>query len=146
MREQLADIAANDPVRLKGFKVLGIFPFHLRYLTARTHIRMCKVRAQMQALLPEGQEEPTVNDFYNPTVQEPLLPLLFKYCMIGILNQRPFGWVLVPFIYLKLRRSSQRQIWQMYMTLYKMAEPAFFFSYWKMVHMKDNTLLKEATQ
>lgn len=143
MKLELADIATNESQKLSGFKVLGVIPFHLKYITTRTHIRLCKIRAQIQELKKDS--EPMVDDFNNPELQEKIMPLMYEYCVVGLLNDRAFKTLLRPFLMAKIKRCSHKQIWNLYFTIAKLNEPAFFLSWWKMMMMKDNTLLKEAT-
>ncbi len=143
MKEQLADIASNEAHKLNGFKVLGVFPFHLKYITVRTHVQLSKIRAQMQAL--KGGDEPINDDFHNPELQEQLVPLLVDYCTLGLLNNRRFSVLLRPFVKRKVAACAYSHILNLYVTIFKLNEPAFFLSCWKLITMKDDTLLKEET-
>ena len=144
-KDQLANIAADESHVLNGFKVLGCIPFHLKYITVRTHIILCKIRSRLQQL-KEGEEEIKSNDFYDADLQQKILPLVEEYCMTGLLNNRKLSFLFIPFLRAKLRRCSHSQIWNIYMTIFKLNEPAFFLSYWKLIMTVDNTLLKEAEQ
>ena len=145
MKRQLADITTNTAEKLTGFKVLGVFPFHLKYITTRTHIKLAKLRAQMQALYSEG-EEPTLDDFYKPELQGKILPLMEGYCLTGLLNDRQFSWLLKPFLQRKLKRCAHQHLLSLFATIMQKNEPAFFLAYWKPLMTTDNTLLKEEIQ
>lgn len=143
MKIDLADISTNESRRLNGFKVLGVFPYHLKFITTKTHIKLCKIRAQIQDL-KKGQE-PIAEDFYDAELQKQLIPLVWEYCTTALLNDRSFSWALRWMIYQKVSGCSHYHLWNLYFTIMKLNEPAFFLSYWKMLMKVDNTLLKEVT-
>jgi hypothetical protein len=142
MKLEIADIATNEKKKLNGFRVLGIFPFHLKYISTGTHIQLCKLRAQIQ--LASKEQEPKANDFFDAELQAAVTPLVNKYVVTALLNGRMFGFLIKPFLQYKIKRCSHYHLLNLYVTIYKLDEPAFFLTYWKLMNQVDNTLLKEA--
>ncbi len=141
MELHLADIATNESHTLEGFKVMGVFPFRLKLITTETHIRLCRIKAKLQQIKKE--EDATVDDFYDPEVQEQAQPLINEYIVTALLNGRSFSMLLRPFLKRKLKRCAHSHILNLYMTVFKLNEPAFFLTYWRPLLRKDSTLLKE---
>ena len=139
MKQELANIALNESHKLNGFKVLGLFPFYLKYIRTDTHIELSKIRSEIQ----EITEKPVSNDFYNYEIQKKATPLINLYCLTALLNKRTFGFILKPFLKRKLKSCSHKQILNLYSTILTLDQPAFFLTYWKMLNQKDNTLLLE---
>jgi hypothetical protein len=144
MKEQLANIVLNEKHLLQGFKVGGVFPFYLKYIRTDTHIELCKIREQINAAA-EGTA-PTVADFYNPKLQEQVSPLILDYCKIALLNNRRFKTIIGWFLERKLKTCGQNHILNLYVTIQKLNEPAFFLAYWNLIRQNQSTLLKEDAQ
>jgi hypothetical protein len=142
MKLEIADIATNEKHKLNGFKVLGIFPFYLRYIRTDTHIQLSKIKEQIQ----EITKEPVVNDFYDPAIQVKALPLINKYCVTALVNKRMFGWFFKLFLNRKIKGCSHKHIENLYVTILRLDNPGFFLGYWKSLHQKDSTLLSEEKQ
>jgi len=140
MELQIADIITNEKQLLNGFKVLGIFPFHLKYITTGTHIKLCKIKHKIQQLKPT---EVDMSDFSNPELQEKLVPLVNEYCVTALVNGRPFSWLFRYLLNQKIKKCGHYHILNLFITIHKLNEPAFFLSYWTLIKQKDNTLLKE---
>jgi hypothetical protein len=141
LKLEIADIATNEKKRLNGFKVLGIFPFYLKYITTGTHIRLCAIRSQIQDLMKD--REPAINDFYDPALQTKLIPLINNYIITALTNNRFLGWFFRWALDRKIKRCGHYHILNLFITIQKLDEPAFFLSYWKLINQVDNTLLKE---
>jgi len=139
----IADIATNEKKLLKGFKVLGVFPFYLRFITTGTHIQLCKIREQIRATHPD---EIKLDDFYDSKLLEKVIPLINQYCVKALVNGRFLGVLFNILLKYKVKRCSHYHILNLYLTITKLNEPAFFLSYWKLILMKTNTLSKEVTQ
>jgi hypothetical protein len=142
MKLDIANIATNEKMKLEGFRIFGIFPFYVRYITTRTHIRLCSLREQIQ----QYTEEPKISDFYDFKLQKKVIPLIHRFILIALVNGRPFGWLFTFLLCLKLKRCGHYHIWNMFLMIHKLNEPAFFLSYWKLINLKENTLLREAKQ
>jgi hypothetical protein len=140
MQLEIADIATNEKKKLQGFKVGGIFPFYLKYIRTGVHIKLCKIQEQIHRISPN---EPTINDFYNSEIQEKAIPLINKYCVTALVNDRPFAWFFRKLLYMKIKTCGHFHILNLYVTIRKLNEPAFFLSYWQLIKQTDNTLLKE---
>lgn len=140
---QLADIATNEKKLLKGFKVLGVFPFYLRYIRTDTHIQLCKIKEQLRQ---HKKEQLELSDFYDSEFQENIVPLINNYCVTALVNNRRFSKVFRYLLGRKIKACGHYHILNLYLTIAKLNEPAFFFSYWKLMTMAENTLLKEAEQ
>jgi hypothetical protein len=140
MKIELADIATNEKRKLNGFRVLGVFPFYLKYITTGTHIKLCKIREQIQSIV-DG--DPEINDFYDYKIQSKSVPLINEYVVTALVNSRWAGWIYKFFLKRKLKRCGQSHILNLFITIQQLDEPAFFFSYWKLINQKDHTLLKE---
>lgn len=143
MKLELADIATNEKKQLKGFKILWIFPFYLRYITTATHIRLCKIKEQINEVSPD---EPSIDDFSDSTLQSKVIPLINEYCVTALVNNRPFGFFFNWLLRSKVKKCGHAHILNLFLTIQKMNEPAFFLMYWKLIRKKENTLLKEAEQ
>lgn len=140
MKLEIADIATNEKQQLQGFKVLGVFPFYLKYITTGTHIKLCKIKEQIQTLT---SEEPKMSDFYNSELQEPLVPLINEYILTALVNDRILSWFFRWVLLRKLKTCGHYHILNLYVTIHKLDDPGFFLGYWKLMNQKDNTLLKE---
>ena len=140
MELDIADLATNEKHLLKGFKVVGIFPYHLAYITTKTHIRLSRIRAQIRAL---GVKEPTIEDFYNAELQEKAEPLIEDYLLTGLVNSRSFGRIFRYLLRRKLKRCSHYHYLNLYAMIHKLDDPSFFLAYWKFLLIKDDTLIKE---
>jgi len=140
MRLELADLATNEKKRLQGFKVLGVFPFYLRYICTGTHIKLCRIREEINRL---GFGEPAISDFYDSKIQEKTAPLIKKYCVTALVNDRKGAWFFRWLLKRKIEVCGHYHLLNLYLTIHKLDEPAFFLSYWKLIRQQDNTLLKE---
>jgi hypothetical protein len=138
MRSEIADIATNEAKLLKGFKVLGVFPFYLKYIRVSTHVKLCKIREKISVYKGTGKEE----DFYNADLQAKIMPLVQDYCLTALLNDRPFKFLFRRFLNKKLNQCGHYHIFSLFLTIQKLDEPAFFLAYWNLITRKDNTLLK----
>lgn len=139
MKIELADIATNDKQLLKGFKLFGIIPFYVGYIKTGTNIRLCKIKEELRMIV--GENGPTLSDFDNADLQTKAIPLINKYCATALCNGRNrfIYWALLR----KIKQCGHSHILNLYLTIYKLNEPAFFFTYWRMILKIDNTLLKE---
>lgn len=142
MKLELADIATNEKHLLNGFKVLGLFPFYLRYIRVDTHIRLSKIREQIQQI----KEDPSVDDFYNSEIQATAMPLIYNYCVTALVNNRILGWFFRFMLFRKVKTCSHSHILSLYIMVQKLDQPAFFLTYWKELNRNDNTLLSEEKQ
>ena len=143
MKLELADIATNEKKRLQGFKVLGIFPFYLRYIKTGTHIQLCKIREMLNKVHPK---EISIEDFYSSEIQNLIIPLINKYCVTALVNNRKFSWFFKILLNREIKKCSHYHILNLFITITQLNQPAFFLSYWKLMKMKDNTILKEEEQ
>jgi len=143
MKIDLANIATNEKRKLNGFKILGLFPFYVHYVTVATHIKLCKIQEQFHKIKPDGMD---VNDFYNSALQEKIEPYIYQYCITALVNERMFGWFYKFLLSRKIKKSGHLHILNLYLTIQQLNEPAFFLSYWKLLLRKENTLLKEEKQ
>ncbi len=141
MKLEIADIATDEKKRLRGFKVLGVFPFYLRYIRTGTHIQLCRIKEQIHQICPE---EPKITDFSDSKLQEKIIPLVNAYCVTALANNRAFTWFFKLLLRIKIRQCGHFHILNLYLTIFKLNDPGFFFGYWKLIKMKETTLLKEA--
>lgn len=142
MRKQIADISLDESYRLKGFRILAVFPLSVSYIKVSTHIELCKIREQIKEVCGNGE----LADFYNPQIQAKSLPLVAYYCATAICNRR---WYLLPLkgmIKRKIQNNSHAGILNLMMTIQKLDEPAFFLTYCKLLTQPDGTLLREGEQ
>lgn len=139
---ELANIATDEKSLLKGFKILGVFPFYLKYIRRDTHIRLCAIKEQIRTL--DNSEGVLVSSFYDTDLQKKLQPLVNQYCLTGLMNNRTFSFFIRPFLNRKLRRCGHAHILNIYATIQQLDEPAFFLTYYKRLKAIDHTLLKEA--
>jgi hypothetical protein len=140
MKLEIADIATNEKKRLQGFKVLGVFPFYLKYITTKTHVKLCKIKAQIKAV---SKDDIKVSDFYNYKLQEAVLPLINLYVLTALVNDRPFSWFYKKLLSKKLNTCGHYHLLNLYVTIHKLDDPAFFLGYWTLITQEDNTLLRE---
>lgn len=140
MKLQIADIATDEKKKLHGFKILGIFPFYLRYIKTGTHIQLCRIKEQIHQSSPD---EPKISDFNDSKLQEKVIPLVISYCVTALANNRAFTWFFKFLLKRKVSNCGHFHILNLYLTIQKLNEPAFFFTYWKLIKMKENMLLKE---
>lgn len=143
MKLELANLATNEKHLLKGFKVLGIIPFYLKYITTGTHIKLCAIREKINLL---SEKESSFDDFHNHELQSKLTPLVNEYCKVALLNGRAFSFLYSFFLEKKIRRCGHNNILNLYATIQQLDQPAFFLSYWKSLKMNDSTILSEEKQ
>ena len=141
MKLEIANIATDEKKKLQGFKVLGVFPFYLRYIRTGTHVQLCRIKEEIALLT---KEDPKVSDFHDSKLQEKLVPLVNDYCVTALANNRGFTWLFRLLLMYKIKKCSHYHILNLYFTISKLNEPAFFLTYWKLILQKDSTLLKEA--
>jgi hypothetical protein len=139
----LADIATNEKKLLKGFKVLGLMPFYLHYITVNTHIKLCKIKEQINEIVPG---EAKLGDFYDSVIQETIIPYIQNYCVTALVNERLFGFFFRILLMQKIKKCGHFHIFNLYFTILKLDEPAFFLSYWNSIKKLDNTIYKGAEQ
>lgn len=138
--KKIADIATSAKEELKGFKILGFMPFYLDYITTQTHIDLCRIRLKIQEVTGGSFD---LNDFFDPEKQSKVKPLVDDYCTTGLINRRLLGFALKPFLKMKVRRCSHRQIHALYSKLLEMSDPSFCLAYLTHLSQKDHTILKE---
>ena len=139
--EKLSNIITQNKEQLHGVKILYFIPFFVKYITVRTHVKMCAIRAKMTAL--QGSKEVNINDFYNAEKQSVSSELIMNYCLIGLLNDRMFSFLYRPFLKRKLSKCTYKEIHGIYSKLLELSEPAFFLGIWTHSSKADHTLLKE---
>lgn len=140
---ELADIATNEKQLLKGFKVFGLFPFYLKYISVGTHIKLCKIRELINRI---ASDEFSIKDFFNSELQEKITPLIIDYCLTALINDRPFAGVFKIILKKKLSKCGHFHLFNLFFTINKLNEPAFFLTYWKLIKQQESTLLKEEKQ
>jgi len=143
MKLELANIATNEKRLLKGFKVLGVFPFYLKYITTETHIKLCEIREKINLIT---DKEISFEDFHNSKLQSELTPLVNEYCLVALLNGRDFSFLYEFQLKRLISKCGHNHILNLYATIQQLDNPAFFFSYWKSLRQKDSTLLSEEKQ
>lgn len=153
MKLELADIATNEKHVLKGFKVLGVFPFYLKYIRVDTQIQLSAIHSEINKIT---NKEASLDDFNNLEIQSKFAPLFKKYCLTGLVNSsnKDYGTI-KEFIYKKLvlnklnkkiEQCGYKQLFSLYSTIRQLNEPAFFFTCWKDLRRKENTILSEEKQ
>jgi hypothetical protein len=140
MKLELASIATNEKHLLKGFKVLGVIPFYLTYITTGTHIKLCAIREKINQLT---DKEPSFDDFHNHELQSKLTPLVNEYCEVALLNGRAFSFLYRKSLKRTILKCGHNHILNLYATIQQLDQPAFFLSYWKSLKMQDHTILSE---
>jgi len=143
MKLELADIATNEKRKLQGMKVMGVFPFYLRYITTGTHIKLCAIKEQVSQIAPEAI---SINDFFSSKRQKEVIPLINTYCVTALVNGRSFGWFYRFLLNRKIKQCGHRHLLNLFLTIHQLNEPAFFLAYWKLIKSKESTLLKEEKQ
>ncbi len=143
MKNELASLVLDEKHLLQGFKIGGVFPFYLKYIRVDTHIELCKIREKIIELSPG---EATIEDFYDSKTQALVQPLILDYCITALLNNRPLKRFIRPFLKRKIKGCGQNHILNLYITIQKLNEPAFFLAYWRLMKQKTSTLLKEEEQ
>jgi hypothetical protein len=141
MELQLAGIATNEKMKLDGFKVLGVFPFYLRFINTGTHIRLCAIKDKILTEL--GEVEPRISDFENTDLQKRVIPLINEFIVTALVNDRMFSWAFRALLNRKIKKCGHYHILNLYTTIVKLDEPAFFLTYWRWMTKKENTLLRE---
>lgn len=141
MKLEIADLATDEKKRLHGFKVLGVFPFYLKFIRVPVHVKLCKIREQIKKAAPN---EAKMQDFYDYKVQEAITPLIIEYCTEALVNNRPFAFLFKLLLRRKIKACGHYHILNLYFTIQKFNEPAFFLAYYKLMKAEDGTLLKEA--
>lgn len=143
MKSQLADIALDESRKLNGFRVGGLFPFYLKHIKTRTHIRLCEIQERINQV---SDSKDLLSDFYNPTVQAHILPLIEEYILVALLNNRRGKWLIRPFLRKKIARCGHKQLCNLYFTIQQLNEPAFFLAYYKRLKQTTGILLREDVQ
>lgn len=143
MKEELAHIAIDKKQRISGFKVLGVFPFYLKYIRVDTHIELCVIKESINALT---EKEPDIVDFWDAKLMREATPLLIQYCLTALLNNRRFSRLYTPILLRKLKACSHYHLFTLYNVIFSLNEPAFFLAYWKPLRTVESTILKEVKQ
>jgi len=141
MKLEIAGIATDEKKKLSGFRILGVFPFYLRYIRTDVHIRLCAIKEQIQSVSPN---EPELKDFYDSKLQKELNPLINDYVLTALVNKRFASFFYKWLLNFRIKRCGHYHILNLYATIQKLDEPLFFLTYWKVLMVKDHTLLKEA--
>ena len=141
MKLEIADITNDSKHLLKGFKVLGVFPFYLKYIKVSTHVDLCRIKEQIKLISPK---EASLADFENAELQAKIMPLILDFCRIALVNNRSFSWFFNLVLGQKLKSCGHWHILNIYLTIFKLNDPSFFLMYWKHLKTQENTLLKEA--
>ena len=140
MKEKIAAAATDKKELLQGFKILGLFPFYVKLVSVKTHVKLCVIKEKIQDL---KKDKPKNSDFYNAELQSKLIPLINKYIATALINSRPLGFLFKPFMKHKINECSHSEILHLYKKILELDEPAFFLAYWKHLMTQDHTLLKE---
>lgn len=143
IEKKIADITINRKEILKGFKILGLFPFYLSYIRCSTHVDLVVIRSQIQKIAG-GVEG--LDAFYNGPLMSKIQPLINSFCITGLINSRLLGFVLKPFIRAKIKECTHRQVLDIYTKIIELSDAGFFLTYWNHLKMKNHTVLKEEKQ
>lgn len=154
MELQLADIATNEKHLLKGFKVLGVFPFYLNYIRVDTQIQLSKIQTQIEKV---SEKKASIDDFSNSEIQEKFVPLFKNFCLTGLINfkdrdrenrqeySRISEWAFNKFVVKKLTKKinecGYKQLYSLYAMIRKLNDPSFFLACWSDLKRKENTKL-----
>ena len=143
MKKSLVDIISDKKFELKGFKVFGFIPVYLSFIQTRTHIKLCGIRDEIEKL---SEGEPKVEDFYDKELQKKFVPLLVEYLVIALINESKFLSIFKRALRKKLSKCGYAHLMNLFLAIQQKNEPAFFFTCWKLMKTKDNTLLREEKQ
>ena len=140
-KEKIATITKDKKELLSGFKVLGMFPFYVKYLRGETKIDLSLIQAKIRAANGGG-------DVYEDTLIDNaklkyIIPLIEEYLTIGLINSRFLGKLFKFFIKQKVKSCSEEQKSGLYVMLYKLQDASFFLSYFRHLVQKEHTILKE---
>lgn len=141
---ELAALATKGEERIVGFKIGGLIPLSLRYMRVRTHIQLCAIKSQINALTTPTEDPST--RFYNVEFQQKYYPLLLQYLEIGLLNNRALSWIVRPLLRRHLQGLSYYEILFKYFQIASKDDPAYFFVVWTALHRLDNTISKVEKQ
>lgn len=139
MKLEIGNLATNEKKLLKGFKVLGVFPFYLNYINVSTHVRLCVIKEQLQSI---HKEELKISDFHNSELQKKIAPLIRDYVLTGLINNRLFAFFFRLVLGWKLDKCGHYHLFNLYNTIQKLDDPSFFLIYWISIMKQDHTLLK----
>jgi hypothetical protein len=144
MKQKLSKIVLEKKEKLYGFKILGVFPFYLKYITLATQIELCAIQDKIIQL--KKGEKASIDDFYNHDLMLQSKDLIFEFCTVGLINDRFLGSILRPLIELKIKKCGHRHIHSIYAKLFELRDPSFFLDYWTHLQRSDSTILKEEKQ
>lgn len=144
MKLELSVLASDKAIRLRGFRIAGVFPLHLKYMRMRTHIDLCGIQAQIQALKSTEDKSTELDAFYNQQIQEALYPLICEYIAVALCNSRFFLVTFVKwFLLRRIKQCGYIHIYSLYSIIIKLDDPSFFLDVWTHLQRSENTLLRE---
>ena len=144
IEEKLGNIAVNNKSLLNGFKILGVFPFYLNYIRVDTNIDIALLKIKLRKI--KGEETPTIDDFYDPILLQKIKPIIDELITVALINNRFLGFLLKPFVKLKVRQCSHRQIFLLYKKIVELSDGGFFLTYWIEMMKKSHVILKTGNQ
>lgn len=137
--KDISDIVTNQKKKLQGFKILGVFPFYSQPTNVKTHVQLCRIKNELQKI---KTDEIKISDFSNYKLQSKIYPLILEYCLLALLNDRNLSFLYKPILKHKLSKSTYKQLCDLFNHFIKLNEPAFFFSIWNYLMLKNDTILK----
>ena len=124
VEKEVVNLIVDNDDELYGFKIFGIFKFYLNDLKVKTVAELCGIRQQIQ----ETQKKLTlVEDMLDASNMQNVIPLYIDYCLVGLLNNRKYLYILKPFLKKKLENLSWSNIYNIYAKLFEKTNIRFFF-------------------
>ena len=141
VNEQIQDVSKfllNEADELKGFKLL-FFKFYVKLVKVKTVIKLCEIRAKIDALTPDNM---VPEDAFNPELLAKIHPLYSQYITVGLLNDRPFSRLIYPFLYKKVYNLNWQQIFGLHHKIQEKSSLGFFLILSKEMTMKTKEIIK----
>lgn len=142
--QKLAEIDANKPVKVKGFKILGCIPFYLGFIKTSTYIEYCGLKAKIREI--KSNETIKYSDFDDAELLKKVVPIMREICVVGLLNDSIFSKLIRWYIEKAVYRMRFEEMFNLYVQIAERSDPSFFFYMLNQTTLQDHTLLKEAKQ
>lgn len=141
VNEQIQDVSRfllNEADELKGFNLL-FFKFFVKLIKVKTVIKLCEVKAKIDAITPDNM---VPEDAFNSELLSKVYPLYCEYITVGLLNHRPFSWLIYPFLYKKVKNLNWQQIFGLHHKIQEKSSLGFFLILSREMTMKTKEIIK----
>jgi hypothetical protein len=139
--KKIAHISNDVAGKIEGFKVLGVIPFYLKYIRIPVMVELSVILDRIKEI--KGDSDVTIDDIFNSKLMVEIMPLMFEYVTVGLVNKTFLGKLFKPLIKRKVKQCSAEQLRNLYIVIQNLANYAFFFDMYKHMTIKTHVVLRE---